>query len=257
MTKENILQAADRLTSVDRRQEYGSPGEEFERVAAMLSALLKKKLKEPITAEEMALCMILLKITRYSYKQSRDSLVDLCGYARTIEMLTEDDGRTIQQEQFDLAMKPLTDTMNQMMFAPYEGGVVESAEMGKAVLEGICIANNRVELAPKTCPSCKRCTCDKCADWHAERCEKPLSWAEPAEIKSELEYYASKTVKKVEHCETGFDEGLEYTGDIDRSKFIEPPKPEYSAPPNVQAWGGGMDLLGEYPHPHSWFNKYQ
>jgi hypothetical protein len=87
---ENILQVALRLTSQDRRQAYGPPSEEFEHAAAMWSALLRKKLKEPITAEEYALCMVLVKVVRQSYKGGRDNLIDIAGYARTIEMLSEE-----------------------------------------------------------------------------------------------------------------------------------------------------------------------
>jgi len=34
--------------------------------------------------------MILLKMVRYQYSQGRDSLVDIAGYARTIEMMGQE-----------------------------------------------------------------------------------------------------------------------------------------------------------------------
>lgn len=83
--KENILQEADRITSGDRRKEYGSPKENFGRIAKMWSVVLGVE----VSPLQVSLCMILLKVCRELNGHKRDSLVDIAGYARTAEMLMD------------------------------------------------------------------------------------------------------------------------------------------------------------------------
>jgi hypothetical protein len=80
--KENILQEADRLTSDDRRKEYGSPREFYKKTAAMWSVILDT----PVAPEQVGLCMIAFKMVREMHAHKRDSLVDIAGYARTLEI---------------------------------------------------------------------------------------------------------------------------------------------------------------------------
>jgi len=81
----NILEEADQLTSEDRNKEYGHPADDFARTAKMWSAILGVE----VTPQQVPLCMICVKISRYVHKPKRDSLVDIAGYARTVEMVQE------------------------------------------------------------------------------------------------------------------------------------------------------------------------
>jgi hypothetical protein len=81
----NILQEADKITKGDRREEYGSVDESFTRIAKLWSVVLDI----PVTPEQVGLCMIGLKIARALNGMDHDSLVDIAGYARCIEMLNE------------------------------------------------------------------------------------------------------------------------------------------------------------------------
>jgi len=83
--KENILHEADRLTSSDRRKEYGGATESFSRIAALWSVVLDTK----VTPQQVVLCMIQLKVARQMNGYKRDSLVDIAGYARTGEMVQD------------------------------------------------------------------------------------------------------------------------------------------------------------------------
>ena len=58
----------------------------------MWTAILELVLKEgaKITAEQVCLCMVALKISRQCNKSKRDNLVDGCGYLRNIEMIQEE-----------------------------------------------------------------------------------------------------------------------------------------------------------------------
>jgi len=82
----NILTEADGLTGGDRYKAYSPPSREFASVASLWSDLLGTT----VQAYQVPLCMILLKMVRYQYSQGRDSLVDIAGYARTIEMMGQE-----------------------------------------------------------------------------------------------------------------------------------------------------------------------
>lgn len=79
--KESILQEAQRLTHGDRNASYGHPLTDYTQTAAIVSALLAAKLREPLTSHEMALVMICVKLSREVRVPKRDNLVDAAGYA--------------------------------------------------------------------------------------------------------------------------------------------------------------------------------
>lgn len=80
----SILEEAAAIVDGERRKLYGPPGEEFPRIAAMWSAILGV----PITAQQVCLCTMAGKLIRLAATPShRDSLVDVCGYARIMEEL--------------------------------------------------------------------------------------------------------------------------------------------------------------------------
>lgn len=81
-----ILDEAARLTSEDRRKEYGHPNESFHRIAKFWSVVLGID----VTPDQVALCMITVKIAREMNGHKPDSLIDIAGYARTIEMMHEE-----------------------------------------------------------------------------------------------------------------------------------------------------------------------
>jgi len=93
---ETILSEAARLTSADRQRQYGHPREHFARTAAALTARfstgtdpLFRRVMDP---QEWPLMMALDKLAGRGQDTraiKRDSLVDVAGYCRTIEMCGE------------------------------------------------------------------------------------------------------------------------------------------------------------------------
>ena len=82
----DITQEADALVNGDRQKDYGRPSENFQDIADIWSVILKT----PVTAEQVALCMIGLKLARLKHNpQHRDSQTDICGYAKCLRMLGE------------------------------------------------------------------------------------------------------------------------------------------------------------------------
>lgn len=77
----SILEEAQALTHGDRNASYCHPFDDYTCTAALMSAVLRNKLKEPLTAHEAALLMCCVKLSRESRVPKRDNMVDLAGYA--------------------------------------------------------------------------------------------------------------------------------------------------------------------------------
>jgi len=84
MTDKSILLEAAEIISGPRRESYGSVEDSFNRIAKAWSVVFEA----PVTAEQVALCMIQLKVCRELNSHSRDNLVDICGYAALLEDLS-------------------------------------------------------------------------------------------------------------------------------------------------------------------------
>jgi hypothetical protein len=80
---ESIFVEADRIIHGQRRKDYGPVEESFHNIATVWSGILGQF----VTDREVALCMIGLKCCREANNHTRDSLVDICGYAGLIEEL--------------------------------------------------------------------------------------------------------------------------------------------------------------------------
>lgn len=80
-----IFEEAEVIVGGDRRQDYGDVRESFERIGKAWSAVLPCD----VTAEQVALCMIGLKLVRESHAHKRDNVVDIAGYARCLEKMTD------------------------------------------------------------------------------------------------------------------------------------------------------------------------
>jgi hypothetical protein len=83
--KTSILQSAIEATEGDRRRDYDSPLINHERIAKLWNAYLDCRAKdagEQISALDVAHMMILLKIARACKIPTRDTYVDIAGYAK-------------------------------------------------------------------------------------------------------------------------------------------------------------------------------
>ena len=85
-----VLEEAAVLTSTTRQNVYGHPLDDFSKTTGMLNALFKRKLKsgEKFEPEDLPLIMICVKLARLEQTPGhRDSIVDICGYANTYDMV--------------------------------------------------------------------------------------------------------------------------------------------------------------------------
>ena len=85
MTKEEILKKAKELVTGDRNETHGDAYRNHAEIAEFWNIFLDKKLKPmaSLTAEDVALMMVLMKISRNTQgkKSNIDNFIDMCGYA--------------------------------------------------------------------------------------------------------------------------------------------------------------------------------
>ena len=83
---QTILDEAKALVWGDRQRDYGHPREDFARSAALMSAILGAEVR----TDQVPLLMIAVKVSRLCERYKRDSVVDLAGYAATLERVMEE-----------------------------------------------------------------------------------------------------------------------------------------------------------------------
>ena len=85
VTKEEILKKARDLITGDRNETHGDAFQNHAEIAEFWNIFLDKKLQPmaSITAEDVALMMVLMKISRNTQgkKNNLDNFIDMCGYA--------------------------------------------------------------------------------------------------------------------------------------------------------------------------------
>ena len=85
MNKEEILKKAQELITGDRNDTHGDAFQNHAEIAEFWNIFLDQKLQPManITAEDVALMMVLMKISRNNQgnKNNLDNFIDMCGYA--------------------------------------------------------------------------------------------------------------------------------------------------------------------------------
>ena len=85
-TPQDIADYAVRLVSGDRQNDYGHPLDDFTRAGKIWEAILGVK----VSAEQVALCMVGVKISRQANAAKLDNIVDGIGYFLTLAMVQEE-----------------------------------------------------------------------------------------------------------------------------------------------------------------------
>jgi Domain of unknown function (DUF6378) len=82
----STLTEAEEIINGQRREEYGEVLPSFQLIADLWAPILKVE----VSPEQVALCMINLKIARYLMGGfHRDSVVDIAGYAGCLEKIQD------------------------------------------------------------------------------------------------------------------------------------------------------------------------
>lgn len=90
---ESVVMEAERLTNGPRQADYGHPEDDFSKVVGMINAAFADKLAIPLDAADWPLIMVMAKIARERNRPKRDNLVDIAGYANTLDMVHQRRGR--------------------------------------------------------------------------------------------------------------------------------------------------------------------
>jgi hypothetical protein len=95
MTPKDIADYAVSLVSGDRQNDYGHPLDDFTRAGKIWEAILGV----PVSAEQVALCMVGVKIAREVNRQKIDNAVDGIGYFLTLTMVQQERAERERQNQ--------------------------------------------------------------------------------------------------------------------------------------------------------------
>lgn len=87
--QESILSIAQRVTSGDRRRDYGSAKENHDKIADMWNTylMIRKEHDGLISASDVAAMMILLKLARHANSPKKDNFTDIAGYAKCLSQI--------------------------------------------------------------------------------------------------------------------------------------------------------------------------
>ncbi len=80
-----ILQEAFELITGTRDERYGDAWDDFGRQARLWSEVMH----HPVTAQQVAMCMICTKLAREMHRPDYDNRLDLIGYAALLEYVTK------------------------------------------------------------------------------------------------------------------------------------------------------------------------
>lgn len=81
MKREELLENAKNICCNEREDIYGNPENNFNKIAGYWNETLSKKLIEPITGEDAAKMMCLMKIARMDNgKFNKDNYIDAAAY---------------------------------------------------------------------------------------------------------------------------------------------------------------------------------
>jgi hypothetical protein len=91
---ESVAAIADKLVNTDRQAAYGHPYDNHKRIADLWNAYINgRKVAGPLTPQDVATLMILLKVARLENGYHRDSVIDMCGYAKCLDMIEAESKR--------------------------------------------------------------------------------------------------------------------------------------------------------------------
>lgn len=79
------LEEAQTVCEVDRQQVYGHPYDNFEDISDTWTVLLRDKLNERITREDVIRMMISMKLCRDAVCFQDENYVDIAGYAHCMD----------------------------------------------------------------------------------------------------------------------------------------------------------------------------
>jgi len=92
----DLASYAANLVTGDKQDLYGHPLDDFTRAGKIWEAILGV----PVSAEQVALCMVGIKISRQTNRAKLDNVIDGIGYFLTLAMVQEERAERDRDENF-------------------------------------------------------------------------------------------------------------------------------------------------------------
>lgn len=94
--QETIAEEAQRIVYGDREKTYDDPNRNFRKLALMWQGILDTKIVpgQHVSANDVALMLVCLKLSRESFKPNRENRVDGIGYWLCLERIVEEEEKT-------------------------------------------------------------------------------------------------------------------------------------------------------------------
>jgi hypothetical protein len=83
---ESVAQEAHRLVHGARQADYGHPFDDFSKTGQLWAPILGL---DKVTPEQVALCLIQVKVAREIHAPKRDNRTDMAGYATTLDLVAQ------------------------------------------------------------------------------------------------------------------------------------------------------------------------
>ena len=90
MKRNDVLEMAGKYISQDRAMVYGDAKKQHARIAEYWCQYLDLP-SDRISAQDAAVMMVLLKISRLHHRPTADSFIDICGYSALACEIGEDE----------------------------------------------------------------------------------------------------------------------------------------------------------------------
>ena len=114
----NVLEEA--IETVKQRQDsYDDPYRNHVRIAKLWSVVLGTA----VTPQQVALCMLQLKVAREMYKHSHDNVVDMAGYVNCLDLINKAEKPEWTPEKYresQFREKRLADNFQPMKYQQYD-----------------------------------------------------------------------------------------------------------------------------------------
>ena len=137
---ETILEEAQRLILGDRNQSYDHPLDNFNRIARIWSVIFGF----PVSAEQVGLAMVGVKLAREAYSPKRDNLVDGAGYFGTVQMVIDERQRRTNPPAVIPVNEPVYNAITTTAYCIVckqnhtFTGVIKTSDSGRKVAMGNC-----------------------------------------------------------------------------------------------------------------------
>jgi hypothetical protein len=99
----------------ERGESYGDPQTHFARTVGAINAVFAHKLREPLTAADWGIFMILDKCAREQHQPKHDNMTDAAGYAACVAEIRRDDYAAANPPKADEDLSEVSEAVDETL----------------------------------------------------------------------------------------------------------------------------------------------